>query len=92
MKSHMYSKKYRVEKIEEFHRHNPLYDDMEGNICYLVYLNIGERGWMLYETGAWYDIPHRIHTSVIEDITYTDDQVIVKTQNTRFTFTLIRKE
>lgn len=84
----MYNKKYRIEKIEEFGRHNPLYDDMEGLTCYLVYLNPGERGWFLYEQHDFLNYPHRVHTSIIKDVVYADDQVIVTTQNTRFIFVL----
>jgi hypothetical protein len=39
----MHSKKYIIEKIEEFGRHNSLYDDVEGDTCYLAYLKAGER-------------------------------------------------
>lgn len=39
----MYNKKYRLEKIEEFNGHNYIYDDMEGNVCYLAYFKEGER-------------------------------------------------
>lgn len=86
----MYNKKYILEKIEEFHRHNPLYDNMEGCRCYLAYLDAGERGWFLYHReGEWPNYwPHRVHTSVVKDVQYSDDAVIVTTLNTRFTFKL----
>lgn len=85
----MYNKKYRIEKIEEFRRHNDLYDGVEGRVCYLAYLNVGERGWFLYESNDWIGC-HRIHTSIIKDVEYTrGNQIIVTTQNTKFTFTLI---
>lgn len=84
----MFNKKYCLDKIEEFNGHNSVYDDVEGQICYLAYLNIGERGWFLYEDD-WLGC-HRIHTSVIKDVKYTrGNQVIVTTQNTKFTFTLV---
>ena len=87
----MYNKKYRLEKIEEFNRHNPIYDDMEGRVWMPAYLNPGERGWVLYfrddDFESW---PHRLHTSVIKNVEYTQgNQVIVTTQNTRFIFTAI---
>ena len=85
----MFNKKYCLDNIEEFNKHNPIYDDVEGQICYLAYLNIGERGWFLYEDD-WLGC-HRIHTSVIKDIEYTYNQVIVATQNTKFTFTLVNE-
>lgn len=82
----MHSKKYKLVKIEELRRHNPLYDGIEGRACYLAYLKVGERGWILYQKND-YDWPHRIHTSIVKDVNYTrGNQVIVTTQNTRFTF------
>ena len=88
----MYNKKYILEKIEEFNTHNSIYDDIEGKTCYLAYLNVGERGWFLYEDGDWFSTPHRIHTSVIKDVKYTrGNQIIVMTQNTKLTFTLINE-
>ena len=88
----MYNKKYILEKIEEFNRHNFIYDDIEGSICYPAYFNVGERGWFLYiENNGWYEYAHRIHTSVIKDVKYTrGNQIIVTTHNTKFTFTLSR--
>ena len=85
----MYNKKYRLDKVEEFNRHNPIYDDAEGCTCYLAYLNVGERGWFLYEENDWFSTPHRIHTSIVKDVEYNDNQVVVETQNTRLTFGLI---
>ena len=86
----MYNKKYRLEKIEEFNKHNPTYEDAEGKVCYLAYLNIGERGWILWESNDWFSMVHRIYTSVIKDVEYFDDKIIVETQNTRLTFKLIK--
>lgn len=87
----MYNKKYILTKIEEFNRHNPLYDDVEGSTCYLVYFNPGERGWFLWESDIQFDYPHRVHTSIVKDVSYGERQVIVETQNTRFTFEEIVK-
>lgn len=90
----MYSKKYRIEKIEQFGRLNPIYEDLEGCICYPAYLNVGERGWVLCETDNYSGaVPHRLHTSVIKDVMYAKDfkvsSIIVTTENTRLTFKLI---
>ena len=88
----MYNKKYRLEKIEEFGKHNSIYDDVEGNIAYPVYFNVGERGWFLWIENGWYEYAHRIHTSVIKDVEYTrGNQIIVTTQNTKFIFTLVNE-
>lgn len=45
-----YDKKYILDKIEELGKHNPIYEGMEGKICYLAYLNVGERGWFCKRT------------------------------------------
>lgn len=88
----VYNKKYRLEKIEEFNRHNDIYDDIEGRICYPAYFNVGERGWFLWIEDSWFkEFAHRIHTSVIQNVEYLDDEIIVVTQNTRFTFRLVSK-
>ena len=85
----MYNKKYYLDKVEEFNEHNSIYEDIKGNACYLAYLNVGERGWFLYEDNDWFDIVHRIHTSIIKDVEYVDNQVIVETQNTKLIFKLL---
>lgn len=92
----MYNKKYRLEKIEEFNRHNPIYEYIEGSICYPAYFNVGERGWFLWiEEGLIKEFAHRIHTSIVEnieyfdDMAYEDDYIIVETENTRFKFRLV---
>jgi hypothetical protein len=84
----MYSKKYRLEKIEEFNWHNNIYDDLEGTICYPAYFKVGERGWFLY-TKDLFGVAHRVHTSEIKRVDYVDDLIIVVTKNTKFTFKLI---
>ena len=86
----MYSKKYIIEKIEEFNKHNYIYDYLEGSICHPAYFNVGERGWFLYiEDFGWSEYAHRIHTSVVKSVDYTDDTIIVVTENTKFTFRLV---
>lgn len=88
----MYSKKYIIEKIEELNKPNFIYEGIEGSICYPAYFNVGERGWFLYiEDSGWSEYAHRIHTSVVKSIDYTDDTIIVVTENTRFTFRLVSK-
>lgn len=81
----MYNKKYILKKIEEFHRHNTMYDGMEGCVCYPAYFRVGHRGWFLYE-GEFDRWPHRVHTSIIQEVLYEDNRIIVRTENTRFTF------
>lgn len=83
----MYDKKYRLDKIEEFNRHNPMYDDAEGKVCYLAYLYVGRRGLFLWQDNDHdYKIPHRVSTSVIENVEYADNKVIAITKNTKLTF------
>lgn len=83
-----YNRKYTMKNIEEFRRHNGLYDGIEGDTFYLAYLKVGERGWILHHKNE-YDWPHRIHTSVIQAVKYKDYQVIVLTENTKFTFEVV---
>ena len=87
----MYSKKYILENIEEFGVHNPVYDDLINAVCYPAYFNVGERGWFLANTNKWFDKAHRIHTSVIDSVYYLEDKIIVRTQNTKFTFVLVNQ-
>ena len=86
----MYSKKYRIEKIEEFNHHNPIYEDLEGCVCYPAYLRVGERGWVLCETDHYSGaVPHRLHTSIIKNVDYIiGDElgIVVTTANTRLVF------
>lgn len=87
----MYSKKYRLEKIEEFNGHNYIYDDMVGSICHPAYFKVGERGWFLCKTDDYYfDRAHRIHTSTVQNVEYIDDTIVLETLNTRFSFRLIK--
>lgn len=86
----MYNKKYRFERIEQLNRPNYIYLDMEGRVCYPAYLNPGERGWILYEKEDELDrIPHRLHTSLIQNVEYTDNSIVITTMNTRFTLKVI---
>ena len=82
----MHNKKYKLDSIKEFGWHNRLYDELTPDaVYYLAYLKPGERGWILWENDS-FGMPHRIHTSVIADVEYADRAVIVRTQNTMFTF------
>lgn len=87
----MYSKKYTLDKVEEFGQHNCMYDSVEGSLCYLAYLHVGERGWFLFYRPDIFrsGVPHRVHTSTVKDVEYFDDRVIVTTQNTKFIFKVI---
>lgn len=85
----MYSKKYVLEKIEEFNGHNYIYDDMVGCVCHPAYFRVGDRGWFLYKHDDFFDRAHRIHTSTVQSVDYTDDSIILETNNTRFLFRLI---
>lgn len=86
----MYNKKYRLTKIMT-EIYNPIHDDMHEKVCYLAYFNVGERGWFLYEPNTWFDKAHRIHTSIVKEVEYTDNKVVVTTQNTVYVFELINE-
>lgn len=82
----MYSKKYRLINIEQFGRHNPIYDNKLGCICYPAYLRFGERGWLLCEYRAedeWMTYPHRLNTSIIQSVYYLDGRIEVVTEHTK---------
>lgn len=87
----MYSKKYIFEKIEQFRGLNNLYDGMEGRVCYPAYLKVGERGWILYEIedeNSCWKWPHRLHTSLIQNVDYIigdELRIVIETENTRLT-------
>ena len=88
----MYDKKYCLEKIEEFNRHNYIYEDAEESVCYPAYFKVGDRGWFLIETNEHGFISaHRIHTTVVKSVEYVEDVIIVETQNTKFTFRVIEE-
>ena len=88
----MYDKKYIIEEIEEFNEHNDLYDNIKGSICYPAYFKVGERGWFLYESDYWYNMKaNRVCTTEIKSVEYIDDMIIVVTQNTKFTFRLVKE-
>ena len=90
----MYSKKYRLIKVEHFGWHNPTYDNKLGCICYPAYLRIGERGWLLCEYKAedeWMAYPHRLHTSIIKNVEYDRGcRIIVETEHTRLTLKAVK--
>ena len=82
----MYNKKYCLTQIIELRNPNPMHEEILDTTCYLAYLNPGERGWFLCDMDDMFGGVHRIHTSVIKDVEYKDDNVVVSTQNTRYTF------
>jgi hypothetical protein len=86
----MYNKKYRCSEIRNLkNKYNIFHEDVLGKVCYLAYLNAGERGWFLCDTGEELNPVHRIHTSEIKSIKYYGNQVTVTTENTEYTFDLI---
>lgn len=88
----MYSKKYRLAKVEEFNRNNPMYDEMLGCVCYPAYINVGERGWFLCEVCPLTGATHRVHTSTVNDVQYDGGTIVVTTRNTRLTFTSVNTD
>ena len=82
----MHNIKYRCTDIESV-TDNPIHDKVRGNICYLAYLNEGERGWFLCESDNMFEPIHRIHTSTVREIQYArGGQVTVFTRNTKYVF------
>lgn len=85
----MYKKKYRLKSISS-RRNNPMYAEILGKVCYIAYLNVGERGWFLCDTEEVIDPVHRIRTSEVKDVQYTDNKVFVSTNNTKYEFEEIK--
>lgn len=89
----MYSKKYRIVEVES-KKYNPIHEQVKDKICHPAYLNVGERGWILYRLDDFYgiDVMHRLHTSIIDSVLYNDDQIIIVTENTRYVLELVEEE
>lgn len=88
----MYNKKYRLVKIESS-QNNPLHNNLISKICYLAYLNVGEKGWFLCDTEEHTDPVHRIHTSVVKDVKHSGDtRITVITEHTKYVFEVIPNE
>lgn len=85
----MFNKKYILKSIESEHK-NPMHADILGKVCYLSYLNVGERGWFLCDTEEHIDPVHRIHTSVVKDVKHSrDNHITVITEHTKYVFEVI---
>ena len=89
----MYSKKYLITKVES-NKCNPLHEEVKDTICHPAYLNVGERGWILYRPNEFpgLDMMHRLHTSIVNSVKYEEDQIIVETENTKYVLELIKEE
>ena len=85
----MYSKKYQIDAVEQFGTPNPIYENALGCVCYPAYLKVGERGWLLYEAqldDEWMAYPHRLHTSIIQNVEYLrDGSIVITTKHTKLT-------
>lgn len=84
----VYNRKYKLIRIETM-KHNDIHDFIKNKVCYLAYLNPGERGWFLCDTEDFYNPVHRVHTSIIKSVDFDGPHVVVKTENTEYTFELI---
>ena len=87
----MYSKKYLITKVES-NKYNPLHEEVKNAICHPAYLNVGERGWILYRPNDWlyeFDVMHRLHTSIVNNVIYDEDQIIIETKNTKYVLELV---
>lgn len=89
----IYKQKYRLCELEEIRMYNPIHNSLLGKICYLAYFNVGERGWFLCDTEDIYKPVHRVHTSIVKSVENTNNnQIVVTTQNTKYTFELVVNE
>lgn len=68
--------------------YNPIHNEIDGSTATIINLNVGERGWVAYETfpNVW----HRLHLSIIEDIMASENgDLTVTTTNTVYKFVKI---
>ena len=68
--------------------HNPIHDEINGSTATIINLEIGERGWVAYETfkNEW----QRLHLSIIEDVSVAENgDLSVRTTNTIYQFAKI---
>lgn len=88
----MHNVKYRLTDITSSEK-NELHEELKNKVCYIAYLNIGERGWFLYDTEMFLEPVHRIHTSIVKNVEYTrDNRVILTTEHTTYVFKAILGE
>jgi len=63
--------------------YNPIHEIVDKRPGVILEAEIGKRGWIAYKLEEDTIRPwHRLHTSNIEDITETDEQIVVTTENT----------
>ena len=65
---------------------NPLHQEIVGRLCWLDILELGKFGWFTVEMDD--GCPHRICTSIIKNISVTDDinDITLTTNNSVYTF------
>lgn len=70
-------------------RANPLHDEVLGRKAYVVYLEVGERGFIKY-LPDYDDRYHCLHTSTVLDFTpwgNGEDTITIQTANTEYILT-----
>lgn len=92
-----YNVKYRVVKIKNKNTRRYIHDEIEGSVCYPAYLNIGERGWLLYCITNHEDVfspVQKLHTSKIKCVIYSDEEhsITIETKNTIYYLEVITNE
>lgn len=84
-----YDTKYRITDIRPKNGANPFHYGMKNSICYPEYLLAGQRGLILVKTDDIVTPIHRFQTSVIDNITYTQQDITIETQNTIYILRVI---
>lgn len=79
----MFNKKYQLVDIVSKKKDVQLHKDALNQICYPAYFVVGESGFFVccltYAT-------HTIKTSLVKNVEYNDNKIVVTTENTRYTF------
>ncbi len=86
-----YDTKYRITDIRPKNGANPFHYGIKNSICYPAYLLAGRRGLILVETDDIVTPIHRFQTSVIDNITYTQQDITIETQNTIYVLTIVEE-
>lgn len=79
----MYNKKYQLVDIDSKNKGRQLYEEALNRICYPAYFVPGERGFFVccFAYGT-----HTVKTSLVKNVEYDDNKIVVTTENTRYTF------
>lgn len=77
-------KRYIIEDIHEKGRRNYRHDIILNCLCYLAYVKVGERAWILYQETHEYH-PHVCHLSTVQEVRRSPGILTIETKNSIYT-------